>query len=117
MTTAIYAPIVSPYRASDVKQIARVTSEDIITFICHYKQIPAEEIIRQPKGKREVVHARQLCMYYIRQRTELSLNSIGERFGGRDHTTVIHAVRTIKDLLQVNDEVVKRDIEYLNDVL
>lgn len=50
--------------------------------------------------KREVVVARQTTMYLICKYTRLSLVTIGEMFGGRDHTTVIHARSTVCDLLE-----------------
>jgi chromosomal replication initiator protein len=55
--------------------------------------------------KREVVEARQLAMDLIKQEFDhLSLKKIGEMFGGRDHTTVIHARKTVFDLNQTSKE-------------
>jgi len=116
MTTAIYSPIVSPYRASDVGPMVKKSMEEIISFICQYKSIDADKLVTKSR-ERELVYTRQLCMWYIYNITEATLRSIGERFGGRDHTTVIHGKNVIKDLMDANDEVVKRDIEYLNDAL
>ncbi|MEL6413198.1 MAG: helix-turn-helix domain-containing protein, partial [Bacteroidota bacterium] len=52
--------------------------------------------------KREVVLARQTAMYLSKKYTNHSLKSIGDYFGGRDHSTVIHALQTINDLLDTN---------------
>jgi chromosomal replication initiator protein len=49
---------------------------------------------------RQLVNARQIAMYLTRELTELSLPKIGEAFGGRDHTTVIHATKKIADLMR-----------------
>jgi chromosomal replication initiator protein len=48
---------------------------------------------------RQLVQARQIAMYLCRELTELSLPKIGQHFGGRDHTTVMHADRKIRELM------------------
>lgn len=48
--------------------------------------------------KREIVYVRQMMMFFLAKYTCLTLESIGDMFGGKDHTTVIHSVDTIKDL-------------------
>lgn len=53
---------------------------------------------------RSIASARQICMYLTRQLTSHSLGEIGGYFGGRDHTTVLHAVRTIQDQRQIDTE-------------
>jgi chromosomal replication initiator protein len=59
--------------------------------------------VEQLKGKsrtRDLVHARQVGMYVCRELTDLSYPQIGKEFGGRDHTTVIHAYDKISNLMQ-----------------
>ena len=51
---------------------------------------------------RSIARPRQLAMYLAKEYTELSLTKIGDRFGGRDHTTVLHAHRTIKKLMEID---------------
>ena len=53
-----------------------------------------------PSRNRQLVTARQIAMYLARELTELSLPVIGKAFGGRDHTTVMHANRKIAGLMQ-----------------
>jgi chromosomal replication initiator protein len=53
---------------------------------------------------RSISHARQICMYLARQLTTLSLGEVGGFFGGRDHTTVLHAVKTIGDERTLDSE-------------
>jgi chromosomal replication initiator protein len=48
---------------------------------------------------RTLVNARQIAMYLCRELTDLSLPKIGQEFGGRDHTTVMHAERKIRQLM------------------
>ena len=57
------------------------------------------EDLRGTSRCRVLVTARQIAMYLCRELTELSLPKIGQQFGGRDHTTVMHAERKIRDLM------------------
>lgn len=59
--------------------------------------------IRGKCRKKELVKARWLAMYFIRSKTDFTLNTIGDLFG-RDHTTVIHALRTINDIMSLHYE-------------
>ncbi|HVZ94450.1 MAG TPA: helix-turn-helix domain-containing protein, partial [Phycisphaerales bacterium] len=52
--------------------------------------------LQSKRRQRSIVQPRQVCMYLIRKNTRYSLEEIGGHFGGRDHTTVLHAVRTIE---------------------
>ncbi len=61
---------------------------------------------------REVVVARQLSMYIAKNFTDSSLKSIGESFGGRDHTTVLHSLKTVQDMMDT-DELFKDKVEVL----
>lgn len=65
-----------------------------------------------PRRTRAVARPRQVAMYLCKTLTEHSLPDIGRKFGGRDHTTVIHAVRTIEALI-ASDPVLARDVEAL----
>jgi chromosomal replication initiator protein len=64
---------------------------------------------RRPEN---IAFPRQIAMYLSRQMTESSLNSIGEAFGGRDHGTVLHACRLVKDRMEV-DAQVRQSVQYL----
>jgi len=59
-----------------------------------------------------IAFPRQIAMYLSRQMTESSLNTIGEAFGGRDHGTVLHACRLVKDRMQVDSQV-RQVVNYL----
>ena len=54
---------------------------------------------------KDISMARQICMYLCREVTNISLLKIGENFGNRDHTTVIHAIDKIKQLMVTNCDV------------
>ncbi|MEZ0539083.1 chromosomal replication initiator protein DnaA [Fibrella arboris] len=60
--------------------------------------------LKSKSRKREVVYPRQVAMYLAKELTELSLKSIGYHFGGRDHSTVIHAIQLVNDLLKENPD-------------
>ncbi|QCK13980.1 chromosomal replication initiator protein DnaA [Mangrovivirga cuniculi] len=60
--------------------------------------------IKSKTRKKEIVVARQVAMYFSKEHTSLSLKSIGYHFGGRDHSTVIHAVQTVSDLMEVDSK-------------
>lgn len=83
--------------------------EEIQKVVCDFFDIP-DDLLRGKSRIKEVAFARQMAMYLSKQMTRYSLKSIGLHFGGRDHTTVIHAVRTIEELLrngQKNERVVE----------
>ena len=64
---------------------------------------------RRPES---IAFPRQIAMFLSRQMTDFSLNAIGESFGGRDHGTVIHACRLVKDRMDI-DENIRQVIHYL----
>ncbi len=72
----------------------RITPAIILEEAAKLFDFPLEDLCG-PARKRPLVDARQITMYVMRELTELSYPSIGEQFGGRDHTTVLHAVQKI----------------------
>ena len=71
-----------------------ITVEDVVRRVSEVSNIPEKEIVGKSR-KMEIAEARQISMYLCRKIIGTSLNSIGVYFGGRDHTTVMHAVKTI----------------------
>ncbi len=78
---------------------ARVTSDLVISVAAEYFDVTPEEICSASRS-RPLVNARQTAMYLCRELTDLSLPKIGERFGGRDHSTVIFAVNKVRQQMQ-----------------
>ena len=78
-----------------------LTIDEIQRISCEYFDIP-EDLIRGKTRKREVVQARQVAMYFSKQLTQHSLKTIGLHFGGRDHSTVIHANQSVEDHIDTN---------------
>ena len=80
-----------------------LTIEEIQHIVCEYLDIP-EDLVRDKTRKREVVRARQIAMYFCKKLTQHSLKTIGLHFGGRDHSTVIHANNTVEDQMETDDQ-------------
>jgi chromosomal replication initiator protein len=85
-----------------------ITIENIQKMVCEYFDVPFDKL-QQKTRKREIVQARQITMYLAKAFTKNSLKTIGEHFGGRDHTTVIHSCQTVKDLMDT-DSVFKENV-------
>jgi chromosomal replication initiator protein len=72
-------------------------SIDLITrYVCEFLHID-EKKIRDKTRKQEIVNARQIAMYLSKELTKSDLKTIGLHFGGRDHSTVIHSINTVRD--------------------
>jgi chromosomal replication initiator protein len=80
-----------------------ITIEEIQRCVCEYFSLP-EDLIRAKTRKQEVVTARQIAMYLAKELTNSSLKTIGLHFGGRDHSTVIHAYQSVEDQMKVDQK-------------
>jgi chromosomal replication initiator protein len=78
-----------------------ITIEAIQKMVCDFFDVPYDKLLQKTR-KREIVQARQITMYLSKSFTKNSLKTIGEHFGGRDHTTVIHSCQTVKDLMDTD---------------
>lgn len=85
-----------------------ITIEDIQKIVSEYYHIP-EDFLRAKTRKKEVALARQIAMYMSKQHTKHSLKTIGLHFGGRDHSTVIHAINAIEENIK-QDKVLVDDL-------
>lgn len=92
-----------------------ITAGLIIAQTAAYFGISIDELTGQSRS-RHLVQARQIAMYLCRELTQLSLPQIGREFGGRDHSTVIHADKKIKNLLQERRAVYNQVTELTNRV-
>jgi chromosomal replication initiator protein len=98
-------------RANDRK----VTIDEIQRTVAEYYNLRLAEMLSQRRS-RVIARPRQVAMYLCKQLTSRSLPEIGRRFGGRDHTTVMHAVRKIEDLCR-SDSQLDEDITRLTRLL
>ena len=86
-----------------------VTIETIISKVCEHYNIE-ESAIHTKTRKREIVQVRQIAMFLAKKHTDHSASKIGQFIGKRDHATVLHACKTVKDLIEV-DKNFKNEIE------
>jgi chromosomal replication initiator protein len=87
-----------------VKNTAREISIDFIQkIVCDYFDIPVDAINSKTR-KRDIVQARQLAMYYSKKHTKASLATIGLHCGNKDHATVLHACRTVNNLIETDKQ-------------
>ncbi len=85
-----------------VKNTTREISIDFIQkVVSDYFSLPLE-LLKSKTRKREVVQARQIAMFFAKNMTKSSLASIGLQCGGKDHATVLHACRTVNNLLETD---------------
>ncbi|UYZ63244.1 chromosomal replication initiator protein DnaA [Hymenobacter weizhouensis] len=82
-----------------IEEVEAEVNLDFIQKTCaEYFGVPLD-LLKAKTRKKEVVTARQVAMYFAKEHTSHSLKSIGHHFGGRDHSTVIHSVQTVSDLI------------------
>lgn len=81
----------------------QISIEAIQDYVCDYFDIDTNKV-REKTRKQEIVEARQIAMYLSKHFTDSSLKTIGLHFGGRDHSTVIHAISTIEERMQTSNK-------------
>jgi chromosomal replication initiator protein len=93
----------------------RVTIDEIQRHVADYFHVRLADLLSARRA-RAVARPRQVAMYLSKQLTARSLPEIGRKFGGRDHTTVMHAVKRIDELREI-DSALDDDLQHLNRVL
>lgn len=78
-----------------------ITVDNIKLLVAEYFKVPVEKLHGKTR-KRDVVIARQLSMYLAKNFTNSSLKVIGDKFGGRDHSTVIYSVKAVQDMMDTD---------------
>ncbi len=96
-------------------QIRVITVDKIQNVVSNFFNIPLSEMLSQRRS-RPLARPRQIAMYLAKKMTSRSLPEIGRRFANRDHTTVIHAVKTISRLSDQDDEM-KKNINQIKSLL
>ena len=100
VTRALAEQTLQDFFSTDVE----IKPTDIITQVAMYFYITFDDIVGRSRTKK-IALARQIAMYLVRELTSMSLNDIGQVFGGKDHTTVMHAYTRISDEMQEKQEI------------
>ncbi|MBI1369393.1 MAG: chromosomal replication initiator protein DnaA [Planctomycetes bacterium] len=90
----------------------KLTIQNIIDTVTNYYGVKLLDL-QSKRRHRSITVPRQVCMYLARKRTRYSLEEIGGYFGGRDHTTVMHAIRTTEDRMTIEPDF-NRQIDQLD---
>lgn len=93
----------------------RIKIDDILRVVGKHYNVSKADLL-SPRRARSIVRPRQVGMFLAKALTTRSLPEIGRRFGGRDHSTVLHAIRKIEELKQSDDKL-SREIELLTKLL
>lgn len=92
-----------------------ITIDNIIDSVCKHFEIEPS-VIHTKSRKREVVQVRQIAMYLAKKYTDSSSSKIGQLIGGKDHATVLHACKIVKDQCDV-DKSLRADLESIETIL
>ena len=92
-----------------------ITIEDIQKTVVSYYNISMHDFMSSRRS-RSVARPRQIAMYLSKKMTTKSLPDIGRRFSGRDHTTVIHAIKKVEELM-IQDKNFENEVKDLNQKL
>jgi len=100
---------------NSTKPKKNISIKDVVKIISEFYNI-SEESVYDKTRKKEVVKPRQVIMYILREDLNVSFPSIGDKIGGRDHTTVIHSCEKIKEDLK-NNQVLVDEISQIRSML
>jgi chromosomal replication initiator protein len=85
----------------------RITIQNILDVVTKYYNVRLSDL-QSKKRHKSIAFPRQVCMFLARRHTRYSLEEIGGYFGGRDHTTVLHAVRTVDGDVKSDREIAEQ---------
>ncbi len=86
---------------NSTKQKKNVSIKDVIRLVSEFYNVEEASVYDKTR-KKEVVKPRQVIMYILREDLSVSFPSIGEKMGGRDHTTVIHSYEKVKEEIKTD---------------
>lgn len=100
---------------NNIKPKKNVSIEDIIKTISHFYNLD-ESLIYEKTRRKEIVRARQVAMYLLREDFNISFPLIGRKMGGRDHTTVIHSCEKVKQEIETDTDL-SQEVEQIRAML
>ena len=103
--------IIKIYIKNNLQTKSSLNIKEVVERVCEFYDI-SPSLVSAKSRKRNIVLPRQVIMYILREYMEIPYSTIGKRLGGRDHTTVIHAVEKIKRELEVS-KVFQREMEQI----
>ncbi len=104
--------VVKSFTQTTTKEL---TIDQIQKIVSDYFNLGVDKM-KDPVRRREYVQPRQIAMHFSKDYTKASLKTIGHHFGGRDHSTVIHALRTVKNL-QATDKTFRKHVEDIQKII
>ncbi|MCY4414100.1 MAG: chromosomal replication initiator protein DnaA [Alphaproteobacteria bacterium] len=96
-------------------QVRQITIQEVQKVVANHFTISVTDLL-SPKRLRAVARPRQIAMYLCRELTQHSSTDIGNQFGGKDHTTVVHAVKNIHRLMD-NDPAFMNEVKNIKNIL
>lgn len=93
----------------------KITLVDIKEVVANYYNISMDDLVSKKKTK-NIAYPRQIAMYIARKLTDYSLPKLGEEFGGRDHSTVLHACNKVEEDME-NSQEIKKNVDDLISML
>ncbi len=109
LTISQVEEIIADYSTASSER--RITVQEIAQFVAEQMKCDLEEIVGA-KRSQEIVYPRQIAIYLCRELTDVSYEKIGEYFGGRDHSTVLHSYNKISEMLTTDE----RTLWLINDL-
>ena len=100
---------------NSIKQKKLLSYKEVVKIISDFYKIEEESIYEKTR-KKEIIKPRQIIMYILREDFSISYPSIGEKLGGRDHTTVIHSCEKIKREVKL-DSMLMKEIEEIRSII
>ena len=85
------------------RKVNQIDVQNIIKTVCRALKVKEKDVLGKGRSM-EVALARQVCMFITKEKTNMSLANIGKQIGGRDHSTVIHAHKNIKEKMNSDIE-------------
>jgi len=102
ITRSLVEDIIGDYSTSTTAR--RIALPEIVDLVAAEMDVPQEDIVSK-KRSQDIAWARHVAIYLCRELTDNSLARIGEHFGGRDHSTVLHSYHKVSDLIEKDEQV------------